>query len=177
MCGIVAYTGVTKPNWQALKLAVIYQKHRGTDGIGFVTNNLRLTGSYEGYQKDFADPLNFFKANFFPWLYNKKFENNTTIIHNRARSKGIVTKEQIHPWVYTTHKEDGTEITHFFAHNGTLQNEDDLLKEYGYDPKDFKTDSHALGQLIVDKGFEEILPKYIGAAAFVYFRTDEPNVI
>lgn len=173
MCGIVAFVGKKKPNFLALKFMTVAQRDRGKDGVGFVYNLGRHTGHYNIYQDDKSDPLQYFSNIYFPKLTEaeKQFKSFTSIIHNRARSKGTVTKEQIHPWVYEI---DG--VTHYFAHNGTLENETDLEKEYGLETEKFLTDSHLLGHIISHFGFD-VLTKYKGSAAFVYLRSDEPNTL
>jgi len=174
MCGIVAYTGRQKPNFAALKLMMILQKSRGTDGVGFVYNNIRLTSHDDATNigHDKGDPEKYFGKYYFADLKGKKpFANNTVIIHNRSRSKGAYGHGAIHPWVYV---KDG--VTHYFAHNGTLSNEDELQKKYKLEDLKFESDTHLLGYLVVHFGFE-VLREYIGTAAFVYMRTDEPNSI
>lgn len=167
MCGLVGYSGKKRPNIPALKLLSILIRERGKDSVGFFINEYLKKGIYISYQKDLGDPLNFFGH----WMFGfaKKWKTNVCIIHNRSATRGLKSLENAHPFEY---EKDG--VKHYFAHNGTLTNEDELAKEYGLKKEDFNVDSKLLGHIIVHHGFD-VLTKYKGAAAFLYYRSDEPE--
>lgn len=169
MCGLVGYSGKKRPNVAALKLMSIFIRDRGKDSVGFLMNNSVSRGVWESYQKDFGDPLNYFSRYVFNKIQKVNWNSNICIIHNRSATRGIRSLENSHPFVY---EKDG--VTHYFAHNGTLSNEDELCKEYGLNSTDFTVDSKLLGHIIVHFGFD-VLTKYKGYAAFLYYRDDMPN--
>jgi hypothetical protein len=171
MCGLVGYSGSAKPNIAALKLMSVNIRDRGKDSVGFLINDIVSRGLYESYQKDYADPLMFFSRYTFNRSIRSKWTSNTVMIHNRSATRGLRTAENSHPFVY---EKDG--VTHYFCHNGTLTNEQELCQLYGLNSLDFAVDSKLLGYIIVHHGFD-VLKQYKGAAAFLYYRNDEPNTL
>lgn len=166
MCGLAATITINKNiDLAKLKLLSIFLRSRGKHSTGIFYNR-EITKDVEAYQSDFGDPLNFFAKH---WFSTPKNPLKVSFVHNRFATRGERNKENAHPFEY-----DVNGVRHVFAHNGTIENIEELCAEYGLNFLDFKVDSKALGYIIAHYGFD-VLSKYKGAAAFMYWRSDEPD--
>jgi glucosamine 6-phosphate synthetase-like amidotransferase/phosphosugar isomerase protein len=171
MCGIVAFVGHKPANFAAMKLMSIINRERGKDGIGIFKNGIitkKVSASYQ-YDKREGDPLNYFTGYYLK--QHKRNYTNVIFVHNRAASKGAKDEGNLHPFEYTV---DGVRFV--FMHNGTIDNTTELCKEYGLEEKDFTSDTHLMGHLI-SHGHHDVLTKYIGAAVFIWWRSDKKDSI
>lgn len=163
MCGLFGFNGKNKPVIAKLKILGLYNITRGKDSCGYWFN-----GAYErskAYnEQEFDDYIekNVIKNP------TKSDTGYTFIGHTRQGSAGYgKTLDNAHPFII-----DGTFV---IAHNGTLQNHEELLTNYGIDEK-FSVDSKALGTLINRYGFN-ILNEYVGYAALMMTDVNDPGTL
>lgn len=171
MCGLAGIVSKSKARklfpLSELKLLAMFQKNRGEHSTGILYNGTVTKGVDKGYHEKYGDPYEFFNKYYF--RQPNVLSHKVGMIHNRFATKGARTAENAHPFIY---EKDG--VKHYFAHNGTLENVEELCTIYGLDFKDFEVDSKLLGHIIVNFGFD-VLSVYTGAAAFLYYREDEPD--
>lgn len=153
-CGLFGFSGDEKPNLAKLKILGIKNEKRGVDSCGVYYNNTLTKGVY--LTKVFSDFLETvtFDASINP-------TQNVFIGHTRWSTVGSNTADNAHPFLLREN--------HILAHNGTIDNIDDLLKKYDIDKKENKieVDSQGLGHLFIQNG-RSILEEYRGYAAFLY---------
>lgn len=165
MCGIVGYTGAVPVNIDKFKLACIFSRSRGKDSSGiFLNGHIHKEAGYS--TNDHPDPINFFQNT--EIILPKHLKTNVAMFHARSATIGLRNLKNAHPFEYFT--DDG--VRHVFMHNGTLKEISTLAKKYDIDEKLFDVDSELLGHIIVHHGFD-VLNHYKGAAAFMYWRSDE----
>lgn len=135
---------------------------RGFDstGIGFVNQKYQLTTL-----KHTCWPYELMRAPSYAKLMGH--HNVCLIGHNRAATKGSVTKENAHPFMH-----DGIVL----AHNGTL---DQPGKLPDYSHKDSKTDSEAICKAVSKLGIKEAWKLVCGAATLVFWdrKTNSLNFV
>lgn len=154
MCGIVGVIakgakGLYPVDVKIFEQMLFADQLRGIDGTGVfydtvkdgvLHSKLPITGTeflnHKDYPKLAAD-------------INR--ESSFVIGHNRAATKGSLTKENTHPF-----KEGGITL----VHNGTLWTHKHL--------KDVEVDSHAITHSIADAGLDETLDKLHGAYTLVW---------
>jgi len=163
MCNLTGYSGKTPVNVDKMKLLFIYGNRRGKDGFGVVIGKQAF--KYCGYEKgtDNSNSENVVYGK----LFNTTKYRHTIIAHNRARSVGNVNINNTHPFEYNS---KGNTV--FFAHNGTIQNIEDLAKIYNIKTYTGEVDSKILGNIIYEHGFD-VLKEYVGYAAFSYLDYEE----
>ncbi|TXI87791.1 MAG: hypothetical protein E6Q36_06835 [Chryseobacterium sp.] len=167
MCGLAGTVTTGLVNLPRLKLISIFLRSRGKHSTGIFLDGYITKDIDKGYNKDYGDPLGFFNHYYFN--RNKRTNLRVAFVHNRFATYGEKTIDNAHPFEYEING-----VTHIFAHNGTIENIYDLCREYNINFDDYKVDSKALGFLFATHG-TEILKKYKGAAAFIYFRSDMPD--
>lgn len=159
-CGLFGFSGDEKPNLAKLKILGIKNEKRGVDSCGIYYNNTLTKGVYATKVfSDFLEVTNI-DASITP-------EQNVFIGHTRWSTVGANTAANAHPFLLN----DNT----IFAHNGTIDNIDDLLKKYDINKIESKieVDSQGLGLLFIQNG-RSILEEYRGYAAFLFHdRTDK----
>lgn len=160
MCGLVGILGeVGKENENAFKTLVYIDAVRGMDSTGvFLFNGYTRKGEL---LKDVGGPEWFDWSTDFSTVLNK---TSSTIYmgHNRAATKGEVTKENAHPFAH------GDIVG---CHNGTL------FAKYTFEKgNSFGTDSEALIHHIAHNGIEDAWSKVDGAAAISFVDTKESTV-
>lgn len=163
MCGLFGFNGKQKPIIAKLKILGIYNISRGKDSCGYWFN-----GTYErskAYnEQEFDDYIekNIIKNP------TKTTNGYTFIGHTRQGSAGFgKTLDNAHPFII--------DESFVLAHNGTIQNYEDLLKKYDINEK-FSVDSKAFGTLINRIGYS-ILEEYIGYAALLMTDINDPGTI
>lgn len=163
MCNLTGYSGKTPVNVDKMKLLFIYGNRRGKDGFGVVIGKQAF--KYCGYDKgvDNSNSENVVYGK----LFNTTKYRHTIIAHNRARSVGHVNINNTHPFEYNS---KGNTV--FFAHNGTIQNIEDLAKKYDIKIQTGEVDSKILGNIIYEHGFD-VLKEYVGYAAFSFLDYEE----
>ena len=161
MCGIVGMisknqNGFFKNEVDGFHQLLWADQLRGTNGTGVFFD----TGKEKTMVHIIKDAL---PASQF--LYDKEYDKiDTTLIkssrfiigHNRAATKGSVTKANTHPF---------RERNITLVHNGTLLTH----KELG----DKEVDSHAIAESMSKIGYKETIKKIDGAFALVWFDTKE----
>lgn len=154
MCNLSGYSGLKKPNIHIIKLLAIYGRERGNDGFGiWMGDKLFKNG---GYNKE-GDSYNVVYGTVVEKNANT---SNTVLMHNRAKSIGLVNKTNAHPYEF-----NHIEGKHYiFAHNGTIKNIETLCEKYKIETTVGLTDSYYLGKIIYEYGFD-VLKEYEGFAA------------
>lgn len=153
MCGHVGVMGTLTPK-------LVYAFHdllnldmmRGFDstGVGFVTDRGKVTSL-----KHTCWPYELILTKEYQGLIHQR--NACLIGHNRAATRGTVTKDNAHPFIHG----------HIMlAHNGTLDNPHKLPD---YDNKSGKTDSEAICQAFAKLGVAEAWKLVVGAATVVFW--------
>lgn len=175
-CGILAWSGRTPRGFNRDKFNILglFNNSRGGDSCGVATDGEIYYGTL--LNKNYDD-----------FIINKGYIQPTKIPavigHTRKASVGVVNQENAHPFGFGDHEEGYAFIG---CHNGTLSNHAELAKEYGvettvYNDKNVyertKVDSEVLLEILYSTGKTEVLEKYIGGAALVFQKTNEPNVI
>lgn len=159
MCGIVGFVGRNNAKFDLNTIKILMymnSKERGTDACGVFTPEL-------GILKSTGEAYDFLYKN-----EDKIVPSNVFIGHVRAKTKGANSDENAHPFQY-----EGI----VGVHNGTLTNNDDLIKEVGGNPLDFKVDSQAIFyRLGLDKK-ATVLSDLKGPAAVVFQDTTSPDIL
>lgn len=183
-CGLFGYCGNPKhssgPEVLAnIKILGLYNVPRGDDASG-----LSLNG---GVIKDAGTGSVFTDFIVNQGLYNPGSGSNndfTVIGHTRKRSVGANTIKEAHPFEIGVVENDKKEMSSSLigAHNGTLYNWEELLKEFKIGKEGIVSDSHALFTILesIKKDKEAIkylLESYKGAAALTWYDPSEPNTL
>lgn len=153
-CGLFGYSGDSKPNLAKLKILGIKNESRGTHSCGVYYNNRLSKGV--GPTREFSD---FCEAHIIEDVDTPS--QNVFIGHTRFATLGAHTADNAHPFLINEN--------HIFAHNGTIDNIDDLLLKYDISKEENKieVDSQGLAHLFIQNG-KDILEEYRGYAAFLY---------
>lgn len=150
-----------------MKVIGLYNETRGRDGCGWYING----EIYKGYHGT-NNTKTFDK--FIEWEQlpniNQEF-GNTSILHCRQASSGVVKKENNHPFDIT-----GTKSHIIFQHNGTIKNISELCKSYDLSYTKFDVDSEALGTIIAN-GNIQVLNNYTGYAALLWTDVNNTDVL
>ena len=157
-CGLFGFCGSEPPDMNKIKILGILNESRGTHSCGIFYNGTVTKGI--GKEAIFT---NFLAHN----IVNSVKGANIFIGHTRWATRGEHTEENAHPFSI-----NNGELV--LAHNGTLNNAWQLCNEYKIDHAKIKVDSLALACLIHKEG-EKVLDEYSGAAALLYFKSNNPN--
>lgn len=140
-----------------------YNATRGTDGCGIFINGEVKRGVKE--LSDIRDMISKEKLE----ITSKKYRS--VLAHARKSSRGGNNIENTHPFKITHNNR-----TMYFCHNGTIENIYQMAKKYEVDDTNINVDSHILGKIILEKGYD-VLNNYIGGAALMWCYDDEPNTV
>lgn len=154
MCGIVGIVGQTKP--EIFKDMLFLDTLRGFDSTGafFVNHHSKLNtikSAIPGYHFITTKTFN---------NYLKDKDLTALIGHNRAATKGRITKENAHPFVH-----EGSKGKIALVHNGTLYNHKNLTKNH------FDTDSEAICYLMANESPKDVIKELDGAFCLVWYNT------
>lgn len=159
MCGIIGFSGAGKAAFDLNTIKILMyvnSKERGTDACGVFTPKL-------GILKSTGEAYNFLYKN-----EEKITPSDIFIGHVRAKTKGVNSDENAHPFQYENI---------VGVHNGTLTNSDDLIKEIGGLPIDFKVDSQAIFFRLGNDKKATVLSNLKGSAAVLFQDTTNPEVL
>lgn len=159
MCGIVGFVGTGKSQFDLNTIKILMyvnSKQRGTDACGVFTPEL-------GILKSTGEAYDFLYKN-----EDKIVPSNIFIGHVRAKTKGVNSDENAHPFIYDNI---------VGVHNGTLTNNDDLIKEVGGNPVDFKVDSQAIFYRLGKDKKATVLSDLKGPAAVLFQDTTSPDIL
>lgn len=159
MCGIVGFVGTNNAQFDLNTIKILMyvnSKERGTDACGVFTPEL-------GILKSTGEAYDFLYKN-----EDKIVPSSIFIGHVRAKTKGANSDENAHPFQYENI---------VGAHNGTLTNNDDLIKQVGGNPLDFKVDSQAIFYRLGKDKKATVLSDLKGPAAVLFQDTTDPDVL
>lgn len=150
-CGIIGYSAKKNSNPDKLALLMLHNSlKRGEDNTGIYTLE---TGTVKTKKNatDFLSDYSLPKTHLF-------------IGHVRKQSVGSKEEKNAHPFEF-----DNIVL----VHNGTLKNHWTMLRDSGYDFKDYDTDTQVLAKLLDDDSKKEqkvfsTLSEYEGAAALLF---------
>lgn len=159
MCGIVGFVGKNNAKFDLKTIKILMymnSKERGTDACGVFTPEL-------GILKSTGEAYDFLYKN-----EEKIIPSSIFIGHVRAKTKGLNSNENAHPFQYENI---------VGVHNGTLINNDDLVKEIGGNPIDFKVDSQAIFYRLGNDKKATVLSDLKGPAAVLFQDTTDPEIL
>lgn len=158
MCGIVAFSGVKKPNPDWLKLCALFNDNRGGDSVGWI------------------DAKNKINKSIFPSTFNKVFVNEpidldgnkSLIFHARKSSVGVINFKNTHPFVIN---DDLVGV-----HNGTLKFLYQLVEKYHKKHPHLNkqqlnclgTDSETFFNILDETKDIDLFKDYEGAGVFIW---------
>lgn len=179
-CGIFAWAGKSVKTFNKAKFDIqgLYNDSRGGDSCGVTTDGEIYYGI--GISKHYS-----------AFLHKQGYEAPllipTVIGHTRKSSSGTVNSNNAHPFGFGDYEKTFEFVG---VHNGTLQNEDELAKNYNIETSvkslnNFninvwernKIDSEILLEIIYKNKNFKVLSDYIGGAALLFTNTLEPNVL
>lgn len=114
MCGLIGYSGNVPFDIDKLRLLFYANETRGKDSSGYYNHFLDIEAKERVY-KELGKTSEKMLPTFNP------VTTNLFIGHTRAKTKGAINKENAHPFLYN-------DVVG--AHNGTLDNDDFILKTY-----------------------------------------------
>lgn len=158
MCGLVGIAS-TKPeagNKLILAELMVLSTFRGTHSSGIASFSSDGTGDTE-IMKTVGTPFNIFETK--SYGDSSTAFKNVQIGHTRHTTRGTTCYHNAHPFEY------GDIVG---AHNGTLLNDHDLLKEVT-NKFGLNTDSQVLFSHIAEHGVRETIPKTRGAWALTFY--------
>lgn len=166
MCGIIGASGnLTSITNKMVRDMLIFDQVRGFDSTGLAIVPTALRSPLR-IIKEVGIPQNLWESGEHKDILDSRGVirgcPRAIIGHNRAATKGDITKENAHPF---EHKH----ITG--VHNGTLWSYRDL-----HNADKAKVDSHALISSIAEMGIDETWKSFWGAAAVVYWNDDDQTL-
>lgn len=164
-CGLIGFVpnGKKLPNLDWIKLIMSYNTIRGTDSCGIYINEKVIKGI--GANSDIRVLLS---KNV---LEIDSKTHHSIIAHTRKSTRGSHTELNCHPFRI---EHEGRVM--YIAKNGTVTNIDEMAKKYDVDVTNIEVDSHKLGKIILEKGYD-VLNYYKGGAAMIWTFEDNPNEI
>lgn len=166
MCGLFGFSLKLKSSSTVARLAMaklkvlgLYNQTRGKDSCGVFISGEVIKG---------IDKNRFFDEFIESIVLPHPKDNLVVIAHTRSSTRGANTGGNAHPYVINDDL--------IGAHNGTINNIDELCKKYDLNPKDYDVDSQALYHMIDKVGYE-VLNEYKGYAALTFTRLSEPNTL
>jgi len=175
------YIGNKPANIDKIKILGMYNITRGSDACGIVINNDIKKGVDNFKPNPSIKQANF--SNFIEQVDIKtkeEDENYTIILHNRKASTSWSEKsnpDHAHPFLITDPDDEPILIG---AHNGSIQNCEELKKKYdmkGTYPVDSQLMLSILAKCRKEKNPYELLKDYKGNAVLTWFYIDEPNTL
>lgn len=160
MCGIVGAAGdLTHLEEKMFRFMLMHDTYRGPHSTGVFSAH-KFMDKYH-LVKEVGTPYDgFFKLKETEEMFRSV--NRLLIGHNRAATKGAITRENAHPF------EHGNIVG---VHNGTIRRQS-LYK----DSNKFDVDSDNLYYNISEEGLEETLKKTDGAFALVFFDKEKQEL-
>ncbi len=158
-CGLFGYVGNDPVDMMRIKLLGIYNLSRGKHscGISYDYDIVKGTDGDKEWNK-FIENVEF----------PNTIDNQVVIGHTRWATTGAHTYKNTHPFDINGHMVG--------AHNGTIENIDDLVTKYEVNVDGIEVDSHKLLKIIDEKGYA-VLGEYLGYAALMFRYYEEPNVL
>jgi predicted glutamine amidotransferase len=155
LIGFSGYKGQTFNPWK-IKLMFMYSEDQGKDSSGFYSPTQDIVKKMYRTSRNLVPEVEILPDRLF-------------IGHTRNQSKGSIDIDNAHPF-----KKEGIVL----AHNGTISNIDDLLKEEELDYEFSKNDSRYLLDMFVKyKKPKLILPKLEGVANLLIHYEKKPNIL
>lgn len=174
LCGLFGYVGTEAPNIWKLHILGLANQERGKDSCGLYWNNgvVRGVNSDSLYYK-MMQKYNFLDHNGVDYV---------AIGHTRSKTVGAATLKNAHPFEIVKYKkensEDDLEVVLVGAHNGTLDNHEELAEKYKTNIKHCEVDSHALFEILAGgKKNHTVLSEYIGAASLLFTNPKYPDTL
>lgn len=175
-CGIAAFNGprsMTKEVWHKvlanMRLLSVMMDARGGDNCGILIDDKIHKCALSERE---------FKVFFQRMTLMPPTKSSTIIAHARKSSSGGYGVDNAHPFAIGEFEDGSFEMAG--VHNGTIDEWEDLCRDFDVDARDFKVDSKALLTIINNQQKEnkyEVFNKYKGKGAFVWYRQDEPNTL
>jgi hypothetical protein len=157
MCGLIGFSGKEGQTFNPykIKLLFLYNEDRGEHASGF----------YTSIQNNIEKETGRTSKNL---MKNKEiFPDSILIGHTRKQSNGWYNLDNVHPF-----KKEGIVL----AHNGTISNIDDVVKEEELDKVDGKNDSRYILDLFVKyQKPRVVLPKLQGIANLLIYNEKKPG--
>ena len=165
MCGLVGMMGALDVKHRdVMKELLFLDTLRGMDSTGVAS--VRRDRKVET-RKMTVPGYDFINMAFIPSLMG--FGDQLWLGHNRFKTRGLVNRLNAHPFEVVN---DRGYIDLIGAHNGTLNNQDEIEKLLEGNPK-FGTDSEALINLINEVGAEDAIKEAEGAWSLVWWDAPE----
>lgn len=172
-CGLVAWCGddTEKFNFSKINTLGVFNEKRGKHSCGATWDGEILSGvDSTKVWRDFSPSVN-------DSLEDYPLQIPTFIGHTRFATGGEHNVHNAHPFGYGNMKGKFEMVG---AHNGSLIQIDELADEFdisSFEGERLKIDSEILLEIIYERGFEEVLSKYKGAAALIWQDLNKPDTM
>lgn len=171
-CGLIGYCGAVPANPADIKMLMMFNMERGTDGTGWAINNV-ITKDTERVSKFLSQH---------PLEISKDDANYTIIAHARNTSSGYKTsKTLVHPFGIYKGGQEKENYDLILAMNGTLKNHELLCDKYEVPWKMWEnSDTEVISKMMAklgEKEYKVILETYEGCMNLLFFSPKFPNTL